>query len=158
MKNNSLSIYNIIFPIHLLLVVPFLESAFLFLLPIILFGNWIVDGVVLFVSLKIFHAFSSARSLLLLWVKVWLVGFLADFVAAFCLFGFENAGWYVSYEYTPSRIFFTGVGVGIAALIIFFCNKCILRKHALQEKDAFRVAFMFSLLTAPWLFFLPPIG
>ncbi len=162
MKDGKL--YNIIFPIWL----------FLFFPPIILFtlaGNFLIDSIVVIGSYYLFKAGEGLswlefykKSIL----KVWLFGFLADFIGAGLLFvcislqdliGLSDAviqG--ISFDPFSNvlALILVLVAMTISSLcILFFNHRFTFNKLIKDELIRWQVAILIAITTLPWTFLLP---
>lgn len=166
-KAGSVRLYNVIFPIWLLWVLPVM---WLFVLP----ANFLIDLLVLVLALRCLHVPNIrpiAKSVML---RVWLCGFAADFIgtagmfsAGMIAFDYETAAgkwWYdnitnaVSYQPFESIYSFLWVTVCVllSGVCIYFLNeKFCLRRAALDARTRKRVALALAVFTAPYLFYLP---
>lgn len=160
MKTKITRLYNVIFPIHALILIPFFEPELFYFVLLILFGNWIIDGTVLVILLRVFHQLKIVQRFLTLWVKVWLIGFLADLFGAGLLYLFESAEWFNPYGGIDSfqTFFFTIAGIGLAGVLIFLGDRFVILRHGVPGPAAFNIALGMGIITAPWLFLLPPLG
>lgn len=159
-------LYNIIFPIWILWLIPI---TWLVVLPV----NFLVDLLVVVITLKFLKA-DNVKSVVKssIW-KVWIFGFAADFIGTAFMFlaGFieikdpEISNWWwqnLAYgvNYNPfSSIYaflYTTVCVIISGCCIYLFNyKISLRKADLPEDQIKKLALSLAVITAPYLFFLP---
>lgn len=167
MKN--LKLYNVFFPVWLLILIPF---TWVIAIPV----NFIVDSLVIFISLKflkIEEAFQKYKKVIF---KVFIFGFLSDFIGSVFLLlvtylgtiGGESSAfikWFekniVSYMMSNpiANIYaFTIVALAVllAGICIYFFNLKISFKNLdIDEKDKRKMALIMAIFTAPYLFFLP---
>lgn len=167
MKN--LKLYNVFFPVWLLILIPF---TWVIVIP----ANFIVDSLVIFISLKflkIEEAFQKYKKVIF---KVFIFGFLSDFIgSAFLLLvtylgtiGGESSAfikWFekniVSYMMSnPIANIYAFTIVALAVLlggicIYFFNLKISFKNLDIDEKDKRKMALIMAIFTAPYLFFLP---
>lgn len=155
MKEKETRFYNVLFPLWLLIWIP--SYLWLFLIP----ANYIVDRFVLYFSLRLEerNAFCKKHT----W-KVCLMGFLADFMGSFFLFGVlllsgENYELANGISFDPFKDILSFLIVVFAiifsAFIIYLGDKKILEKAGLNKEDAKRSALFMAILTAPYLFLFP---
>lgn len=159
MNNKVVKLYNLIFPMYMLWVMPpviFISAAL----------NFIIDSIVILITekvLKIENIFSKYKKVIL---KVWGFGFLADFIGALFLFGisglFEGLDIPIKYniDYNPFgnvyALIITILGILIASVLIFLFNKKIcFKKVDITEKQKFILSLVMAIVTAPYLFLLP---
>lgn len=160
-----------IFPTYLLLLIP---MVWVYILP----GNFIIDSIVLLITLKLLkvnHLFENYGRVIF---KVWFVGLLADFVGAFVLFAFSQ-GLYALGEAFPDSskmndillkisqgidyypfcnivVFFVYIlAIGLSGFFIYHFNKKIYCKLDLSEKKSKILALTMAIVTAPYLMLLP---
>ena len=156
MKGKTLRLYNILFPIWLLVWFPSL--LWLLLIP----GNFLIDYLVLRLSLqKMGEDVSYATENV--W-KVCLYGFLSDFAGAAVLFGAMMIGGDISLTYSsalnmnpfrhPAALLTVFVSIVVAGFLIYILDKRLFRKDFSEEK-ASRLALNMALFTAPYLFLFP---
>lgn len=167
MKN--LKLYNVFFPVWLLILIPF---TWVIAIPV----NFIVDSLVIFISLKflkIEEAFQKYKKVIF---KVFIFGFLSDFIGSVFLILVTYLGtiggelsaftkWFekniVSYMMSNpiANIYaFTIVALAVllAGICIYFFNLKISFKNLdIDEKDKRKMALIMAIFTAPYLFFLP---
>ena len=148
-------LYNIIFPLWLLIWVPLLWFA---LVPI----NYFIDRTVLYFSLN-GGIDKNAICRKYGW-KICIAGFAADLAGSAALFSavllcddnyrLANA---ISYDPFSSLIAFMIIVtvIAVCAFIIYFLDLKILRKSDLDEVQIRRSALYLALFTAPYLFLLP---
>ena len=156
----QLRLYNVIFPIWMLIFIPVI---WLVVLP----ANFIIDSLVVLVSLKIMgetEIFSVYKSIIL---KVWLLGFLADILGSALLF-FSQLGYsHTWYEYIQGPVAYNPLDnifsllyvlivVVIAGAAIYFLNlRFSFKKTQLGHKKRRAVSLALAIITAPYLFLVP---
>ena len=160
-------LYNVIFPIWMLLLFP---QMWLISMP----ANLVIDFLVLYFSmkyLKIEQPVEKAKSVIL---KTWAIGFASDiaggiimFMAALCDFDIEtpfgkwwydnltNAVMYNPFESIVAFLFVT-MCVIISAVFIYFINyKWCLKALEITDTERKKIALYLAIYTAPYLFYLP---
>jgi len=161
MKNKRMKLYNLIFPIYMLWLIP----PLFFIVAIL---NFIIDSIVVLITnkiLKIKNSFLKYKKVIL---KVWFFGFIADFIGALFLFGmsglFSNLDIPIKYniDYNPFgniyAFIITLLGIIIAGLLIFIFNKKIcFKKVDITEREKYILSLTMSIATAPYLFLLPVV-
>ena len=163
MKANtgSLRLYNVLFPIWILIFFPQV-------LAIVIPGNLIVDAAVLLIALAAMRHRAKGAVLRRCWWKVWLLGFAADLIgAAWMVLGWFVTSWVPSLDSSlgkilynpfghPAAFLWTAAGVAIAGWFIFLLDRRVFRSvPELTSRQSTRLALTFAIVTAPWLFFLP---
>ena len=159
MNKRIVKLYNIIFPMYMLWVVP----PVIFIAAIL---NFIIDSIVILITEKVLKVKDIVSKYKKVILKVWGFGFLADFIGAFLLFLisalFEKLDIPIKYniDYNPfgniyafiitmSCIIISGV------LIYIFNKKFCYKKVDLTEREKHILALTMAILTAPYLFLLP---
>lgn len=159
------TLYNVMFPVWMLWLFPL---TWLVALPV----NFAVDWLVIVLTLRamqVADARSVAKSVIL---RVWLMGFVADFVGTALLFAANMAefggpfgAWW--YEHIASAISFNPFSNVFAALYVTLCTaisalciywfnrKLCLRRAALDDVQKRRLALSLAIFTAPYLFYFP---
>lgn len=161
MKNEKL--YNLIFPIWMLLFLP----------PVIfmtLGGNFIIDSIVLVITYYAFKLNNMGTNLKSFYkesiLKVWIFGFIADIIGASILFTIISLGQGLSYEltsaisYDPFRyliaFFIIIFAMMVSGFFIFLFNYKYTFNNLISDKTLkFKVAFTIAIITIPWTFLLP---
>ena len=158
----ELRIYNVLFPIWLLLLFP----------PLLLFslaGNFLVDSAVILLTLRVLRGRWAGevwkRSIL----RAWLLGFLADFaggalmLAPSFLYGLDwewldrvAYGVYFNPFDSVAAFLWTALAAAVSALCIYgFNRRFVFRRADVSDGERRRLALVMAVVTAPWLFFLP---
>ena len=154
-------LYNVLFPIFILVSVP--SPLWLILIPL----NYLWDNFILSRSLKDLpdlELFCSRNS----W-KICLAGFLSDIAGGAFLFLVmifadklspdfsDRIGYGLSMDpfYNTESFLTTLAAVVLSALLIYVTDRAILKRAGLDSSSASRAARNLALLTAPWLFFIP---
>lgn len=153
-------LYNIIFPIWILFIVP---PVILIILP----SNFIIDSLVLILTLKILKIDNVKKIYKKTIFKIWIFGFLSDIIGAiFLLISQFIPGefWHNNilaplmwnpFENIYSFIYCT-IGILISGILIYLFNKKITLKNInISNKFKKKIAFSLALITAPYLFYLP---
>ena len=163
MKNSKL--YNVIFPIWLLLFFP----------PVIfitLIGNFIIDSLVILACFYIFKLAEQVGNVNSFYTKsilsVWLFGFLSDLMGGVILFatGILGDSFGVPYELSsainydpfshPMAVVIILFAMLISAFFILLFNYNITFKKQLADNQLrLKVALTVALVTMPWTFLLP---
>jgi hypothetical protein len=161
----EVKLYNIIFPIWLLIFFP----------PIIfitLAGNFVIDSLVILACVSIFKLAINSEERKSFYknsiIKVWLFGFLADIIGAAILFILGILGEYfgLSYELVsaidfdpfsnPLAVMVIVFAMLVSALFIFLYNyKITFRELIKYNSVRFKVALTIAIVTMPWTFLLP---
>jgi hypothetical protein len=164
MKNSDKRLYNVIFPIWLLVFFP--SYLWLILIPV----NYLIDRIVLRWSLGDMsdkNLFCRKNT----W-KICLAGFLGDFVGSIALFFasqllsglggkrfsfLQMAGEGIMFDPFTNVLSFLIVAAGIAlsAVCIYNLDKRILGKTEMEPEQVKRAAFRLALFTDPYLYLIP---
>lgn len=163
----KVKLYNIIFPIWLLWLVP---VTWIVVLP----ANFLIDLLVVVLAMKALKITDIKQNAKRVILKVWIMGFVADFIGTFAMFmsnlidfdaRTEFGKWWISnisnaVSYNPFENFFSFIWVTVcvaltACLIYIINDKWCLRKADFSDEQRRRVALSLAVFTAPYLFFLP---
>jgi len=167
MKNNSVKLYNLIFPIWILWLIPI---TWIVVLP----ANFIVDLIVVVLTMKYLKVQNVKQHAKLVIFRVWIFGFIADFIGTVSMFmanvidfDYETQlgkWWYSNISnavsYNPFESFYAvlwvTVSVAISAFFIYLFNyKFCLKKSNLDNSQKKKLALSLAIFTAPYLFFIP---
>lgn len=169
MKNrgNTIRLYNVIFPVWLLWLVPI---TWIVVLP----GNFIIDLLVTMLTMKCMKVKDIKANAKAVIFKVWIFGFISDFIGTVGMFLSQiinfnknetiSQWWYkhiihaVAYEPFSSiyAILWITVCVLISGLCIYFFNyKFAFKKLELSILEKKKLAISLAVFTAPYLFYLP---
>ena len=143
-NGKEMKLYNILFPIWLILLIP---TAWLVVLPV----NFIVDSVVLLIAMRamnILHRKNMYKKTIL---KIWIFGFLSDIIGALAIFG---AMALFELNIQGDEPILTIPATLIAAIFIFIFNYKISFK-GYDKKIGFKMALTFAIATAPYTFLIP---
>lgn len=165
--NKRIVLYNVIFPIWLLWLIPI---TWIVVLP----ANLLIDLGVVVLTLKFLHVPDIkilAKSII---VKVWGLGFIADFIGTAAMlmsnvinfdyqthlgkWWYENITNAVSYNPFESVYAFLWVTVCVvitACCIYLFNYKISLKNTELDNVLRKKLALSLSIFTAPYLFYIP---
>lgn len=136
-------LYNVLFPIWLLFLVP---TVWLIAIP----TNFIIDSIVLLISIKVLKIEDKKDFYLKHIFFVFLFGFLSDMLGALMLLTitviFQNI--------TGLELWLALIGVLVACFFIFFFNYSFTFRK-LEEKQRKELALIFAIFTAPITFLIP---
>ncbi|WP_066507514.1 hypothetical protein [Abyssisolibacter fermentans] len=161
----EIKLYNVIFPIWIILFLP----------PVILFtlaGNFVIDSLVVigcFYAFKLrnyqFDLKSFYKKNIL---KVWIFGFIADFIGAIILFltlTVVDNTFDIPYEVTNAISYnpFSNVAgfltvvfaMLVSCLFIYLFNYYRTFKYIKEVKLRFKLALTIAIITIPWTFLIP---
>lgn len=167
MKKKSIKLYNVIFPIWLLCLIP---MTWVIVLP----ANFLIDLLVVVLTmkyLKVKEIKLNAKSVIL---KVWIFGFIADFIGTSAMFmanvidfnyqtslgkwwynNITNAVSYNPFESLYAILWITTCVIITSFFIYLFNYKFCLKKSTLDDEQKKKVALSLAIFTAPYLFYLP---
>ena len=167
MKKKSIKLYNVIFPIWLLCLIP---MTWVIVLP----ANFLIDLLVVVLTmkyLKVKEIKLNAKSVIL---KVWIFGFISDFIGTASMFianvidfnyetplgkwwynNITNAVSYNPFESIYAILWVTTCVIITSFFIYLFNYKFCLKKSTLDSEQKKKVALSLAIFTAPYLFYLP---
>lgn len=155
MKPKKLRLYNLLFPVWMLIWWP--SALWLILIPL----NYALDALVLHLHLPAEldrRAFRRAHA----W-KICLAGFVGDFLGSALLFG-VYALWpshALTYDIayrpygSPGALAVTLAAIALSAAAIYWLDRAVLRHSGLNPEAARRAALSLAVWTAPYLFLFP---
>ncbi len=142
--NKEIRMYNILFPIWALMLIP---TAWLVVLP----ANFIVDSLVILITMGVIGVAAKRKTYKKSILKVWLFGFLSDIIgAAFLLVTM----WILELPNEGDDLYLTVPAILIAAAFIFIFNYFISFKGH-DKRTRFKMAFNLAIFTAPYTFLIP---
>jgi len=161
--NKPIKLYNVIFPVWLVLCIP--SWLWLILIP----ANLAVDCLVCTLTLCALKCAQKKSVLRKVWWKLWVLGFAADAVGIVWLvvgwlltvpFGdvWENSVGHILHNpfAHPAAFLWTLAAVALAGGCIYFWDRRVLRKcDELNARQQHIAALAMAVITAPWLFFVP---
>lgn len=167
MKKESYKLYNLIFPIWLLWLLP---VTWLVVLP----ANFIIDLLVVIIAMKIMKIDDiKDKAKTVIW-KVWIYGFIADLIGTAAMYmanvitfnyetklgnwWFENITNAVSYNPLDSiyAVLWVTACVIITAIFIYLFNyKQFVELLDIDNIQKKKLALSLAIFTAPYLFYLP---
>ena len=168
----EVKLYNMLFPMYLLWLVP---AVWIIIIP----ANFIVDSIVLLLTLtalKLPRIPIYKKTVF----KVWGYGFLADLIGSIFLFIVSQGSYAIAYsnislsetykaalnnfrlavEYNPYSNFLalaaTLIGIAIASVCIYFFNlRRVFKNIDIDLHDKKRLALMLAIFTAPYMLLIP---
>ncbi|MDD6236631.1 MAG: hypothetical protein PUB00_04540 [Clostridiales bacterium] len=166
MKKKSVKLYNVIFPIWMLIIVP---TTWLIVLP----ANFAIDLLVMLITLKCMKVPNIRQHTFPVIFAVWGMGFLADILGAL---GLTFSTMMVSLSLNPAPAWWTEIMdavsfhpfknivaflivtlfVILTAVLIFLANYFLcFHGIKLEKPQRKRLALSLAVFTAPYLFYLP---
>lgn len=154
---NKVKLYNVFFPIWMLMLVP---TMWLIALP----ANYIWDTIVLIIAMYIVRVKEKNETYKAAIIRVWLFGFLADLIGATIITipqflnleieAIEKMNWN-PYENILSVVIIL-TGALISALMIYLLNKRFsFSRTKLDSQSKKRLAKILAIATLPYFFFVP---
>lgn len=154
----DIKLYNVMFPIWFLIIFPI---AWVVILP----ANFVIDSLVLLISARLLKLTRIKEVYKKSILKVWMIGFGADFVGAGILF-VSTTGSGVWYEYLNAvswnpfdnwySILFVSFATAVTGILIYFGNlKLVFQGMDLEQRSKKRLALALAIFTAPYVFFYP---
>lgn len=165
-RKNGIKMYNVVFPIWLLWLFPL---TWIIILP----ANFIIDSLVVLITLKLLKVNNTKSLYKKSILKVWWFGFLSDLIGALILLVPElmgkiipanySARWdkltsAISYYPFESIYSFLWVIVAIVVTSFFiylFNYKASFVDLDMEEDSKKKLALSLAICTAPYLFMLP---
>lgn len=147
----TVKLYNVIMPIWLMFLYP------TFLWFIILPLNFVIDSAVVLIVQKVRRIEQTRRVWQSSILKVWIFGFLSDFVGAGVVLLMELlfSDMIVTYRF-PGLTLISIPGVIVAGVLIYLFNRYVsFRRCELDTKDVKALALTLALATAPYTMLLP---
>lgn len=167
--HKNIIFYNVIFPIWLLLLIPF---SWVIVLPI----NYVIDLFVIIVTLAIIGVSEKRKLAKSIILKVWIFGFIADIIGAIFMllitmipfpdekvfreWWYHNIVFAVSYDPLANQYAFlwTTFCVLVSMCFIYFFNfKICLKKTSVDKAAKIKLSLALAIFTAPYLFYFPMI-
>jgi len=160
MKNSSIKLYNVIFPIWMLLIFP---QTWLVVAPV----NFIIDFTVVFFMMKKLGIQQPKEKTKKVILKVWLCGFIGDLVGGALMFissFFSTSNWWYQnvarHVYNPFQSIYaflwTSACVLVSAAAIYYLNRIYCFKSTdFEETHIKKISLALAVITAPYLFLLP---
>lgn len=143
-KKKDIKLYNVLFPLWMLLLFP---QAWLIVLP----GNFIIDSAVLLISMMILKIADKKQWYKKYILKIYGFGMLSDIIGSaymlFMIMVFEvgNGG---------DELYLTIPALVISAALIFGLNYYVTFRK-IDKKLRFKLSLIFAVVTAPYTFLVP---
>ena len=158
MEKKNVRLYNVIFPLWMLLLFP---AAWLIALP----ANLLIDFLVMHLTMKHLQIDNRKELCKKAIVKVWIAGFASDFVGGFFMFlwnlldvgsaDFVNAVNYNPFTRLDAFLWVTACVVLTGAVIYLVNQKLCLKNLPISKEQKQKIALAMAVFTAPYLFYLP---
>lgn len=143
-KKTEITLYNVLFPFWMLLMFP---VAWLIVLP----GNFLIDSLVLLVSLRMLGAENKK-----LWYKkyigkIFAFGMLSDLIGAGYMFSMLI---FLEVGRMGDEPYLTVPALLISAVLIFVLNYFVTFRK-IDRKTRLTLSLIFAIVTAPYTFLVP---
>ncbi len=141
--NKNVKLYNVLFPFWMLILFP---QMWLIILP----GNFIIDSLVLLVSMMILKTQDRKQNYKKYILKIFIFGMLSDIIGSAFLFVMLIA----EVSNTGDELYITIPAIIISAVLIFVFNYFVtFRKAEINFRR--KMALIFAIVTAPYTFLIP---
>lgn len=158
MEKKDVRLYNLIFPLWLMVLFP---PMWLIALP----ANFFIDLLVLRLTMKHLNVHDRKDMSKQVIVKSWLAGFASDFLGSILMFlwnllavgsaDFVNAVNYNPFARLDAFLWVT-VCVAVTGVVIYLFNKKLCLKNLpISDREKHKLALSMAVFTAPYLFYLP---
>jgi hypothetical protein len=154
LMKKEIKLYNIIFPIWSIFLIPI---GWIVVLP----ANFIIDSVVFIAALAVLRISDKKTKYRKCILRIWGYGFLADIIGAgflFILLFFDYFGSNIAYNPLSSPIAFivTSIGVILAGICIYLFNYTkVLPLIDLEDHQRKKIAIIIAVLTMPYTMYIP---
>lgn len=158
--NRQTKLYNVIFPVWMLVLVP---MTWVVVLP----ANFIIDSAVVLIGLRLLKAESVLRTYKSVILKVWALGFAADIIGCVLLFLSQIGNGEAWYEYIQGPVAYNPldnifallyvlIAVAVSGALIYFFNMRVsLKRTELEHAKKRALSLALAVLTAPYIFLVP---
>ena len=143
-KKNSVKLYNVLFPFWMLLLFP---QIWLIILP----GNFIIDSIVLLISMILLKITDKKQWYKQHIIKIYIFGMLSDFIGAGYLLLLMMV---FKVGHMGDELCLTAPAVLISSSLIFILNYFITFKKS-NKLLRLKLSLIFALVTAPYTFLIP---
>ena len=143
-KKNDIKLYNVLFPFWMILLFP---QIWLIVLP----GNFIIDSIVLIISMILLKIADKKQWYKRHIIKIYLFGMLSDIIGAgymLLLMTVFDVG------RRDDELYLTAPALVISSVLIFILNYFITFKK-LDKLLRLKLSIIFALVTAPYTFLIP---
>lgn len=146
-RKNSVKLYNLMFPLWMLMLFPFAWGVWLIILP----GNFIIDSLVLAVGMLALKLPDKKQFYKKHILKAYGFGWLSDIIGEVLALLIVIL---LKGECTGDELYITLPGLLLSALMIFVFNYFITFKKS-DKKIRRRLSVLFAVATAPYTFLVP---
>lgn len=148
----DIKIFNVVFPLWFMMFVP----PFIFI-PLV--SNFIIDSIVIYLTLRSNHFVLSRKKFWRLVFFAWIFGFIADLIGAGLLLLFSVYFNIDSYRIwtDPITVFLYLFSVIVTGVMIGGFNLWLCKKCNIPMEVSCKVGLTMGIITAPWLFLIPSV-
>ena len=143
-KNNDIKLYNVLFPFWMLLLFPQMWA-------IVLPGNFIIDSIVLIISMFALKMTEKKQFYKRHIFQIWGFGMLSDIVGAAYMFLLM---WAFEVGSMGDELYLTIPALIISAALIFVLNYFVTFRKS-DKVLRLKLALTFTIVTAPYTFLIP---
>ena len=143
-KNNDIKLYNVLFPFWMLLLFPQMWA-------IVLPGNFIIDSLVLIISMFALKMTEKKRFYKRHIFPIWGFGMLSDIIGAAYMFLLM---WAFEVGSMGDELYLTIPALIISAALIFVLNYFVTFRKS-DKALRLKLALTFAIVTAPYTFLIP---
>ena len=144
MKNSDIKLYNVLFPFWMLLLFPQMWA-------IVLPGNFIIDSIVLIISMFVLKMSEKMRFYKRHIFQIWGFGMLSDIIGAAYMFLLM---WAFEVGSMGDELYLTIPALIISAVLIFVLNYFVTFRKS-DKVLRLKLALTFAIITAPYTFLIP---
>ena len=143
-KNNDIKLYNVLFPFWMLLLFPQMWA-------IVLPGNFIIDSIVLIISIFALKMTEKKQFYKRHIFQIWGFGMLSDIIGAAYMFLLM---WAFEVGNMGDELYLTIPALIISAILIFVLNYFVTFRKS-DKALRLKLALTFAIVTAPYTFLIP---
>lgn len=143
-NNNDIKLYNVLFPFWMLLLFP---QVWAIVLP----GNFIIDSLVLIISMYALKMTEKKRFYMRHIFPIWGFGMLSDIIGAAYMFLLM---WAFEVGSMGDELYLTIPALIISAILIFVLNYFVTFRKS-DKVLRLKLALTFAIVTAPYTFLIP---
>ena len=144
MENKNIKLYNVLFPFWMLLLFPQMWA-------IVLPGNFIIDSIVLIISMFVLKMTEKKQFYKRHIFQIWGFGMLSDIIGAAYMFLLM---WAFEVGSMGDELYLTIPALIISVALIFVLNYFVTFRKA-DRALRLKLALIFAIVTAPYTFLIP---
>ena len=144
-KTSGIKLYNVLFPVWMLLLFP---QVWLIVLP----GNFIIDSLVFLISMRVLKITLKKQWYKKHILQIFAFGMLSDLIGAASLLGVMMA---FEIGVRGDELYLTVPAMLLSAGMIFVLNYFVTFRKG-DRGLRMKLALIFAIVTAPDTFFIPP--